>query len=478
MVSRVSHLSHMRNFHLNEAMPEIDEKSRRQWERLGLPIQIVNQFPDCVKFLLESRLIYAMLGFQATTGNPNRHGLRLNDDGHPLIMVQGQWMRWGQLKKIIEYDAEEDQIKTVGYSGHIAGIWNYLCSEGLTLCDRLHYDQPFPVIRLSVQAIEQLKIQAQRFYETNPETNPGVKKDCVLQFFTSSRREGIMTHPLLENFSRQYPVHIGIRLITANRNVYSFGYQLPAQEARQIADNPSSTLLKTGDARIGMLDYEEFRKHQGRLVTSIPITSQNATDILKRVGELNNKRQLRFNYARQNCSALMNELMPQEYHVDLRTTAKAALWGTVPSLSHIPYIGHLIEMVQKSVERIWNTILDYTPECIQTIFLWMDRIVFALPRECQTIASNLFLWKIGASLMTRPLEEGEDEEEVDPSGKIGSFSALFRSWTDFFKDVDVFHSRAFIEWQKRQHSTSFHVGGNLPKMEGLFEFPPIPEGAL
>lgn len=452
----------------------IDDKSRNQWQEFGLFPEWVDTFPDCVKFLLESKLIYTIIGFHNTCRNDLLDGLQIGRDGHPLIKVEGDLRRWERVKEMISYDSEGEQIKSKGYSGNIANIWNYFHLHGLIRQDRFYYDQPFPVFKLSTEELLQLQDHARRFYETHDEVELGVKKECVLQFFTSPRKDGLLAHPLLENFSQQYPMHISIRLITADGYVYSFGYH----EQRQIIDDIASTLLKTGNARIAMLDYEEFRKHSGRYVTSIPITSKNAEGILNRVAQLN-QQQLRFNYARQNCSALVNEVMAfTGYEVDLRTTAKTALWATVPSLSQLPYIGHLIAAVQGVIERIWNTILDCIPACVLSLFSWADYVVFALPRKCQTIAANLFLWKIGATTMTGPLDSGVEEDFSRPDGTIQSFSTLFRSWTDFFKDDhDVFQPAYFIRWQKRQHSTTYHAPRHRPRLEGLLEFPLLPSEA-
>jgi Domain of unknown function (DUF4105) len=431
--------------------PEPEDQEKAKWVKLGLSEDVFEQHTECARFLMKSKLIYPMIGFQ--------HGLQLDGDGHPLIQVQGQLRRWEHLKDEIAYDPEDKQIKSSGYPGKIAQVWNYF-HKGLVPVDRYHYDKPFPVHEVSQEVYDRLHTHAHRFFETNPEKDQGVPKDCILQMLTSPRRAG-PNHPLFDNFSRTYPMHVWFRIIREDRTVYSFGYQLQIADQAKIITHPTSTMLATGDARIGMLDYEEFLENEGRYVTSIPISDENADQILERVQQLNAK-QMRFNFARQNCAALVYELLPKEYEVDMRTSTAEVLWGLLPDCGQIPWIGPTLAKIVSCVNRIGAFAAKCTPR-------WVRRILLIVPKAAVTVAANLFMVKIGATKMTRPLESSAKEEPFYANGKIQNFSAIVTSWKDIFKESTsiAFLAKHFLDWQKKQSSTIFYPPGDAPEFVGL-----------
>jgi hypothetical protein len=109
---------------------------------------------------------------------------------------------------------------------------------------------------------------ANRYNQTNPEKDVGIPKrlrGSIFHFYSSTR---IPKHSLTDNLHKSAPVHVGIRIITNNRDVYSFGWQMPFEEQEFVLSNYFSTFLSTAQVNVSMLDFEEFRNHEGRMVTS------------------------------------------------------------------------------------------------------------------------------------------------------------------------------------------------------------------
>lgn len=433
---------------------EEDTKLIQKWEKLGLPMSVLENYPDCARFLIESGLAFSIIGYRESCQDPIQHDLKLDHDGHPMLKMQGRFVRWETVSRELHYDAKSEKIKSRAYPGSITQSWSYF-QDGLVPVDRFEYDQVFPVYRLSQDEYNRTLQYARNFYHNNPEKDPVIAKDCIVQFTTIENRV-VPKGALFDNAQRNYPVHIGMRLITSDRQVYSFGYQLPPEEAEFIFSDYFSTFLATAEAKISMRDYEEFRPVD-KLVTSIPLSSQHAQNIINRLNELNGK-QLRFQYMRQNCSPLMREVMQLAgYDVDLRTTAKEVVYDALPSLTQIPIIGKTVSIAKK----IWNSL----PRIATMPLEFSVSLILYIPNKIATVATNLLAWKMGANKKTTPLQEGVEDEAFFDKKKLQTFSTLIRSWTDIFSDEVnvVYHSKYFIDWQKRQHSTFKEIYSGRPK---------------
>lgn len=441
----------------------LDAKMESKWKKFGLPMSIVENHADCVRFLMDSGLIFTILGFRETCQDPNIHDIKLDHDGHPLIKMKGRFVRWETLARELEFDPKTGAVKSRNYPGSLAQTWNYFHPEGLVDRDRYTYDKPYSVYELTPAENAELITLAKKFYENNPERDPGVTKDCVVQFFTAPRiRKGLPDHPLLENLHRNDFVHMSMRLIKEGK-VYSFGLELPPEEANFVLSDLSSTFLATADAKISMLDYEEFRDHpKGMWVTSVPLSSQRAQNILSLVENLSHE-QLRFNFLKQNCSALMHQVLQcAGYEVDIRTTGKAVLWEALPSLNQLPVIGGVVGKVEQCAQRVW----DALPACFTTALTFTRNVVMYIPDKIGTILTHLLIYKLGGAKKMTPLKDGVPEDEFYDKKGFHNFSSVIRSWTDFFKDETsaVNHSKYFIDWQKQQASTFHEPKGTLPRM--------------
>lgn len=437
-----------------------DAKLADKWLKLGLPASVLENHADCVRFLFESSLIYTIIGYRESFGHSNDHDIKLDTDGHPMLKTQGNWIRWERIEREIHYDAKSEKIKSRAYSGSIVQAWSYFHPHGLVPVDRYNYDHAFPVFELSEEQYAKTRQHALKFYETNPEKDMGIPKDSIVQFFTSPRRQ-LPEKFYFDNANEQYPVHVGMRLITPDRKVYSFGYQLLPEEAAFIFSDMLSNFLATADAKVTMLDYEEFRAHEGRIVTSIPLSSQRSQNILNYLNELNGK-QLRFQYERQNCSLLMLEVIKKAgYDVNIRTTGIAFLYDVIPNLNQFPIIGRVVAKVEQCVKWIWNAM----PNMITGTLEWTKEVALFVPKKFATVAANLLSWKLGASKKTTPLQEGVEDEELYDKKGLQTFSSVIRSWTDIFKEetTAIYNAKYFMDWQKQQKSTFIDSYTGRPK---------------
>ncbi len=434
---------------------EGDARLAQKWKGLGLSMSVLENHADCARFLIKSGLAFAIVGYRESCRNPDLHDLKLDRDGHPMLKMQGRYVRWETISREIHYDPKAEKIKSRAYPGNIVQSWNYFHENGLVPIDRFHYDRAFPVYELTQEEYNRTHQHALKFYETNQEKDPGILKDCIVQFTTIEKRV-VLAGALFDNAQRNYPVHVGMRLITPDRKVYSFGYQLLPEEAQFVLSDYFSTFLATAEAKISMCDYEEFRP-VNKLVTSVPLSSQRAQNIINFINDLNGK-QLRFQYMRQNCSQLMREVIQLAgYDVDLRTSGKEVFWDALPSLTQLPVIGKIVAFVKK----IWASLPVFMTMPIE----FTADVILYFPRKIATVATNVLAWKMGAAKKTTPLQPGVEDEEFYDKKKLQTFSSLIRSWTDIFKEETnaVYHSKYFIDWQNKQRSTFKDIYSGRPK---------------
>jgi hypothetical protein len=447
---------------------ETNEESKwiKKWNQFGLPPYILENHADFVRFLFNSEIIYSIVGFRETCGNNNEHGIRIDQDGHPLLKMQGNWVRWERISQELCYDTQSKQIRS--RTRNTAQGWGYFHPQGLVPLDRFNYDRAFPIYQLTQEEYQRTLQHARRFYETHLEKDPGIPKDCIVQFFTSPRRQFPRTF-LLDNVNSQYPSHVGVRVIQRNPNggadVYSFGLQTDLSDSELLHSDYLNYLLITARGKITMLDFEEFWKpYAERIVTSIPLSSQDCQGVLDFVNEMNRK-QIRFQYARQNCCVLMLEILKRAgYEIDIRTNLVDYFYDALPNFNQIPKIGPLIAKVEQCVQRIWRALPQWItspPESIKKAILYV-------PRKTLDFIAILVSLKLGANKKTVPLPAGVQEDEFSNKPKFQNFSSVIRSPWDVFSNTEqitaIYSAKKFMDWQLAQASTARYPYSGRPKL--------------
>jgi hypothetical protein len=450
---------------------EEDEKTVKKWENLGLPISILKNHMDCARFLIESSLAFKIVGYRETCTNPDLHDVKLDSDGHPMIKIQGTFKRWELVKRELTYDSKTDHIRSLRYPGSVVQSWTYLAPNGLVPIDRLTNDRIVPIYQLNPNECQRVVENARKFYETNVEVDPGAPKDWVVQFHTSPRRQFVSSipplpkTPLLDKLARNLNTHIVMRLIAPDGDVYSFGLEMPSDSQDFLWEGGMAKFLGTVTAKINKAgDYEEFKPHVGRVVTSIPLSAQRADNILRFI---NNSDDIRFNFLRQNCANLMSIVLKQAgYDLDTQTTVKQVLIDSIPEIKHVPFLGPVIDKVNQLFKKIFSAIGSILPKPIANAITAVENVVYFIPRKMGTLAINLFIKYFGGAKMLSGLPDGVPEDDLYHASRFLNFSRLIRSWKDLFKEqtLELYHSKYFIDWQKKQKSTFISPGSLCPKL--------------
>jgi hypothetical protein len=387
--------------------------SVRSWLGLGLPPSILETHPECVDYLVKSRIVYPLAGY-------GKQALKLENE-HLLLKVEGIWRHWEEVKDLLQREE-----------------WCYTSLDGILMRDRLHYKKIFPVHSLSTTQYEKVHEVALRYFTLHGEVDPGIEKNCVLQLITTS----------LTNANAPFALeHCTIRVLRPVENhveVYSFGAEMAEDQYLRTMPHGtgrswmSRSILTTVETKIGMGDFMEFREANLRRVTSIPLTSIRADKILQRVDRLSQSH-LRFNYIGQNCLALAHEVMQETGYdmPDIHMTLGQLLSATCLDRQRHPYLAAILEHENRISMVISN---------------------------CATLV-------LGGLKMSEPLPEGTLEEPIGRSEGIHSFSRLIRSpWSLLTENCSRinYHSLPFIAWQLEQPSTQvIPATPGRPQMYGL-----------
>lgn len=451
---------------------EKDRKLAEKWTALGLPASVLERHADCARFMMESGLAFSIVGYRETSQNPGMHDLRLAADGHPLIKVQNQWVRWEQLKEQVAYDPDTYMIRSRDYPGSLVQAWTYLSPQGLMPIDRMNNDRLVPVYQLSQPEYQRTLAMARRFYETNPEVDVGIPKDCVIQFVTSpSRRlcasKTIEDTPANQNLIENINSHVIMRLILPNGDVYSFGLEMPAESQEFLFHGGAmDRFMATVPAKVNKAgDYEEFRQFDERIVTGIPLTQARADGIIRM---MNNMGDIQFQFMRQNCSNLMRTVIQEAGYepIDNRVNGGSVLIGVIPNGEHWPVIGPVIGLIKSVTTPVFNCIGDWTPEFVKSVASFVWSVITYIPHKIGIVIVNLIQLKLGGGKQLYPLPEGVQEDEFYDNRRIINFSRSIRSFWDMFKDETTvaYHSKQVIDWQRQQRSTFSEQYNGRPKL--------------
>ena len=448
---------------------------RSKWNAMGLDPDLVDRHFEDAQFLVKSRLIYSIVGMQETTrAGKIKHKLKESDQEEPklLIMKQGSWISIKELKEELVWDSKEGVLASRNNPNE---RWNYF-DNGLVPIDRFcHHDvideetYPFqnvmlnPVAQLSPDEMEQLLARANVFESPNEKTEEPLT--CVIQFVTNPR--STFDHSLLKNLNAQVPVHCGIRLVMSDGSVYSTGFGSTLQE--DTYNEGMRKYLGTINGQPTILDYEEFRPHEGRIVTNIPLGNQRAENILN---QLNNYRQrsIRFNIIKQNCMRLgTNVLSMSGVDLNIRQKFGTMLYRAMPNLEDIPVKGKFLKSLGGRVKNITDFISSKIPNVVKSCF---SKMIFFIPQKVGVLVANLLVLGMGG-VIASPITSFEESNPKDSNPnqlehfeRLDTFEKLY---TNLFDETtsDIQHSAIFINWQLQQKSTDVHAYSGKPSMNIL-----------
>lgn len=469
---------------LSKLLEETNLKVKMKVVQLD-PTRIDKHFED-YQFLFKTRLIYSILGFKnSTVAGQWEHGVLERTDqngkGSLFIKKQGQWASVKSIREEFNWDKNEGMIATKGNSNE---RWNYF-NEGLVPIDRFfHHEaadqanypaenaQLHPVTKLSSNEMTKLLAHAKKFKGFNTHLNPRKEKEplnCVIQFITNPRPD--FKHEALQNLNGQIPVHCGIRIVTQDGSVYSTGFGSTLHEDKYNAGG--TKYLGTINGQPTILDYEEFRTHQGRVVTSLPVNEKQAKAILDHLNAYR-KDSIRFNILKQNCMCLgTNILGLSGVKLNIKVPFNEVIWRALPNVSQLPIVGKPIRSFLKEIKKVKKGMNSKIPQSVKIVFHALSEIVLFVPTKISTLCKNLFILSFGgkiASPVKTNVKLQEFEKEESP---LINFNQLV---CNLFDDSasDVQHSSVFINWQLKQKSTVVHSYSGQPNIQIL---PPVSASA-
>ncbi|WP_068469518.1 hypothetical protein [Candidatus Protochlamydia phocaeensis] len=442
---------------------------------IKLDTDLAHTCPEDIEFLVKTRLIYSIVGYQNTTeSGPVDHELKVSKDaeGHAYLSIkkQGQWVPVKQIKEEFDWDKKEGALASKANPNE---RWNYF-HEGLVPVDRFYHhevahqpDYPVqnihlkPVAKLSEQEMARLLEHAGSFEADEQKgREASFPKDAVIQVFSHPRP--MSEKGWLKNLNAQVPVHCGIRIITKDGNVYSTGFGSTLTEDKY--NTGLNKFLGTINGQPTIMDYEEFRPHEGRITTSIPVSSEQAQNILD---QLNGYREntIRFNILKQNCMKLgTNVLGMAGVNLNLRMPLDAMLYRALPDLPGKP-----IHSLKNRVNKLNAAIDKRVPTAVKKAFDVLGKIVWFVPTKFGALLKNLLALSLGGHIgspIKRNQADNSVKAELEEKENLEGFKRLVGSLFDE-EASDIQHSSIFINWQLNQKSTVVHQYTGQPSMSIL-----------
>jgi hypothetical protein len=356
-----------------------------------------------------------------------KEGIRIDADGSPCLLKEGNWVRWESIKDKMAYDKSQQELHS---KSDRKEIWNYLYDpstgeQGLVKGSRFGVVRP--TYQLSEKQIEKLK----------------TKDRCALQLFSSDN----MAIPKIS--------HCGMRLINEKGWVYSLGFETSQDEP---FFEQGQKVVGTYDATITSNDYDEHRVFKSRRVTTIPLSQQNFDTALGRVREYS-KTPLRFNRVHQSCLA---------YTSDIAKSAGAEIPNLV--CDTYEFIGEGLEEASPILRFIGKA-----ASLIRRLFVWIAQIplvglpikfVLFVAHKVGILAGNLLVGILGGAHSSPPrFETGSETDPRNGKERLVYFHKLIRNWKDYFsEDTGKVHSTIrFANWQLSHPGTTVYEYDGSPK---------------
>ena len=216
-----------------------------------------------------------------------------------------------------------------------------------------------------------------------------------------------------------------------------------------------SSYLATGISNVPTPDYEEPRKSDDRLITSLPVTKERFDRIIDFINRAN--RGICFNFSRQNCVRFIQVVLGiGGINMSIRTTAHELMAGVLPRLSDIPGIGKQVSAVVTKIGCVAASALDavstvlgfVTPYHLKKLGEFAVWAATEVLRRIDAVFWNaLGLCVLGASKSIVP-----DSQMSNTSvPEVETFHHVL-NWSDFFTPdaMPTYYVTKLKEWMQRQ----------------------------
>jgi hypothetical protein len=388
------------------------EKNLLKWQTLNLNPDWFYRDPVGADTLLSTRLIYSVLGFQNTMGTEE---IRFNEENGLEIRLDGEFCSVKDVIRnrfVFSYDGggtiQEKSTKK---------NWTFLGTSGLVPVDRWTHEEFLPILTLNNDQLEGLREHV-RAKDENVDFDT---QNCFIQFITSPRDfcsggDSIKVR-LKKNYQRNYPLHAWIRLIDENGNVYSTGFgSTEAQDKLQEKMGYFSTI----NGMPTILDYEEFRAHEGRITNTFAISEEKFTNVLQTIKK-DREETIRFNIVAQNCNTLALKYLKSagvEFG-DIKLKARSLLFLVIPD--------------EFNLKKYINVLKYYTPYPIKVIVQCIAKVAQMIFEHLVSFFFlNPMLMYYGWNQKTQlPAEKSAEDKRIKEKSWIHPFSNAFNLDIDF-----------------------------------------------
>ena len=384
-------------------------RAQSRWLELRLPERVLISAPDCVDILITSRMAHHIVMYaRATKKGSTLHGVRLDADFHPMLLMQGRWKRWDEISKELVYDTFKECFVS-RYKPTVC--WNYICPEGIVPKDPFSATL-YPVLRLSPDEHEELCRQAQ---------TSGSPKTCILQVVTGETNR-CSRNCLTENFLDCSATHVGLRLIDPDGNLYSFGLEM-TPEGKAYINNNTRTHFATALAKVSIPDYAEHQYFDLRRITSIPITFESFKQIVQYVEGINRSQGTDFCILGSNCLSFAQKVLA---FADVRVSCEESITRLFLRTC----------CCFRPVRALWSSL-----EPLFRPYALVYQCAGFVPSRLTRLVINLAIATFGGR-----------------KHMVGAGGGHFRFYIDLFSEPRVNHTAAFIAWQKKQNTQTLGSG--------------------
>lgn len=400
------------------------EKLERVWTRTALDPAIARINPECAEFLLKTKLAYLIASYSRP--DCTDVGVRVHEGVE--ILVDGAFIPYEEFNERFEYDkSRECMVERAEPHRALSCVAPAL--GGFIFKDQ--YAELFPVAELTEVEYQKLKEHA------------GQEADNFFQLYTSPYLDnGLPT--LEDNFAvgESLPSHFAARIVTSDRKVYSFSLRVDRDDLFT-----ATSLAKSVCGTVSM-DFDEPRKHDGRLVTTLPLTQETQQRLLQYVQD---NRLQRFNFVDANCAGFATQLLHQLGHnVEPRLAPEIVLFEMVAGhVYRLPGVGPLLYKLFSTANKVMNAVHNALPEFIKKPIAytnWLIERVTEYPRRF--MMSTLFVLLSGTKASEKLQARFPDTENA----------SLINSFSDFFSTeaTKLSYSQELIRWMRRQPTTVLH----------------------
>jgi len=409
-----------------------------------------------IHLLAEKRILFNLAAFQnSTKEGREKHKLIVNE-GKLKFRSEGKWTDVDFLQTL-KWDTEEKRCFALNGKGE-KQRWNYLSqpgNEGFIPFDDI-YDTEEPPIpdhnkelkpseKISREELQALQLHASKFEYPNPLEELG---DCVFQIVSHPPRPYL--NPMMDNFNKEFPNHVYMRIIDSNGNVYSTG-TIGSRETLKKLKSPLN-FFNSGTVHAGVFDTDESRKHSGRLTTSIPISKEKADKLVEYLKD-HRANGRRFNVIRQNCVKLVLLSMKKIEVLDdidqMTSTVAGKLINAFPTYESFGIVGSTFNYVSESGRVITKTVHNQTPACVIYAFKCLRRVFMWMPKMVMYSLTNMLVLTLGGT------KQATDSPNLGGDEAMKPFDQLITGIKDLTKKETqlIYDSTKITEWMLQQKST-------------------------